>query len=118
MKEVKVQVGPDQAWQKLYELREFTRTTGGLHELQIKQLKYWPLVFLEVNSSECSFGFDTKLVIYKVSKFKDKKPKDFKQRLVLLVTATQKLLGDEYEVLVMSDKGKELYRGVPSTIAI
>lgn len=117
MTEISMMTGTPKSWETLYKLREFTRTTGGLHELQVMQLKCWPLVITNATDSTCEFGYDTKTVIFKLSKLKGKKPKDFKKRLKMLAKATQELLGGEYEVLILSDKGKELYRGAQNIIS-
>ncbi len=108
LKTIKVAVGPTKAWEKLYVLRETTRTTGMLIELQVTQLRAWPMAFLNVADSTCEFDFDGKRVIYNLTESKDKRPKDFKGRLRLLAQATQQLLGDEYSILINST-GKKVH---------
>jgi hypothetical protein len=113
MKETKIRVGPDRQWEKLYRLREVTRTTGILHEIQVLQLKMWPLVFTNATESECEFNFETKAIVFDLKKLKGKRPENFKERLEHLTKATQQLLGDEYAV-VINVNGKKVFHG-PAT---
>lgn len=114
MAEARVRIGPDGQWQRLYALRDLTRKTGMLHELQVMQLKMWPLVFTNAKNASCEFGFETKQVIFKLDTLKGAKPKNFKARLEHLVKATQQLLGTEYAVTVMLD-GKKVHHGAATS---
>jgi hypothetical protein len=113
MKETKVRVGPDRQWEKLYQLRELTRRTGILHELQVLQLKMWPLVFTNATDSECEFNYETKAVVFNLKKLKGKLPANLQERLEHLTKATQQLLGDEY-VVVININSKKAFHG-PAT---
>lgn len=111
MTETRIRVGaPDKQWEKLFQLRELTRSTGILHELQVVQLKMWPLVFTNATEAACEFHYDTKTVVFHLGKLAGKRPKNFQARLEHLTKATQQLLGDEYAVLINVD-GKEAFHG-------
>lgn len=109
VKTQKVQVGPSLAWEQLMLLRDTTRRLGGLHELQMTQMKIWPLIFIGAKTSVAEFGYETKQVVYRLEGLK-KRPAKFQHRLEHLDKATKQLLGDEYLVTIMLD-GKQIYNG-------
>lgn len=109
LKETKIRIGEDEGWTKLLQLKDLTSRTGMLHELQVMQLKMWPLVFLNAKNATTEFGYETKLVVYHVD-IEGRKPAKFKWRLEHLDKATKKLLGGEYSVVVNVNK-KQVYNG-------
>jgi hypothetical protein len=110
VKTTRIQVGATDQWHQLDVRREVTRNTGILHESQVVNLKMWPLVFLNCTSSECHFNYETKTVIYKLTKLKGRKPANLLARYKHLVGATQRLLGEEYAVTIKLD-GKKVHHG-------
>lgn len=99
--------------QQLQMLKETTRMTGGLHEAQCLQLKMWPLVVFEAQTSSFTWDPDTKIVLFDVSLMKsNKKPaiKAMTQRVEALNSWVQQLLGDEWIAKVKID-GKVTFTG-------
>lgn len=92
-------------------LRDLLARTGGLHQIQVNQLQYYPLIVLP-HATKASFGFDfeKKEIIFFIKETKGPAPKDLDKRLDLLVKFTKTLLGEEYRVRVLI-KGKDQTSG-------
>jgi len=87
-------------WGQLLLLRNITCRTGALHEAQVVQLKYYPLITTHATKASFSYNFDDKILIYNLLETKGRKPKDFKKNLKDLTTFTHNLLGEEYTVII------------------
>lgn len=95
---------------ELLVLREETRKTGFLTELQVKHLKMWPLIISEkVSKVETRFSYEKNEVIFTLT-MTGKITKDFDKRFKALTQWTQTLLGEEYIVKVKVD-GKQVFKG-------
>ncbi len=102
---ISVPVGPSDIVQKLMVARDLTRRSGIMVELQVQQLRLWPLAVLGAKSSECDFDFDTKRVYFKINGFEGgEPPADLTQRLNNLRECVQFLLGPEYVIQVKNDR--------------
>ncbi len=108
MAETRIKLDADPAWKKLYVLRDMTAMTGLLHEVQVKNLKMWPLVMLHAKEATCSFDYESKAVTFDIERIDKPRPKNFKARLQALTKATKMLLGADYAVLI-NLKGKEIH---------
>ena len=86
--------------EQLMSLKQITNMTGALHETQVLQLKYYPLILTHCVKCEINFLFEDKLVVYKLLKFQGPEPKDIKRRFNLLNQWVKTLLGDEYNVAI------------------
>lgn len=106
MKEHKIQTGPPKDWETLYRLRDLTRRIGALHEIQINNLKMWPIVILNAREADCSFDYENKLLTYDIKSLDGPRPSEFKQRLKILEASVKQLLGDEYEVVIKFNKAR------------
>jgi hypothetical protein len=74
-------------------LRELTRSTGVLHEAQVQQIRYWPVLLFSGKSS-AEVATETKKSV------KWTKPSQ------ILADWTKTLLGDDWTVLVQVGKAK------------
>ncbi len=86
--------------EQLMVLREMTRTTGILHEAQVLQLKYYPLILTHATRSEFHYDFENAIVIFNLKETKGSKPKQWTKRMETLAEYTQTLLGKEYTIQV------------------
>ena len=107
-----IKVGPDPKLEKLYFMRELTRKTGILHEIQVMNLNNWPLVFTHAQEVVTQFSYENKLVAYEIVKVKGRVPANLRQRLEHLEKCVKMLLGDEYSITVF-EKGEMLYPEKP-----
>lgn len=98
----------DDDFEQLLLLRDVTARTGILHEAQILQLKYYPLITTHAINSEIKFDFEGSKIIFNLTQTKGIKPKDFEKRLTILSRYTKQLLGEEYRVIVYL-KGKKVF---------
>lgn len=90
---------------QLMVLKGLTKTTGGLHEAQVLQLKYMPLIATHATKSEFTYNYDNKEIIFNLTEVKGPKPRDFKKRLQILSNNVKFLIGEEYRVVIKL-KGK------------
>lgn len=106
----------------ILKLRDLTRMTGKLTNVQIAQLKMWPKIILGANDGEVEFDPDEHMLTVTISKVDYKYimegateplPQVFNHRMGLFNTAVKFLLGDEYGVNVVM-KGKLLGAFPPS----
>jgi hypothetical protein len=100
----------DQDLEQLMLLRETFKRTGLLHEAQVLQLKYAPLIMTHATKAEFSLDFENKTLIYKLLEYKGKRPIDLDKRCELLVRYTKQLLGDDFVVFVKMNKVKKNVR--------
>ncbi len=84
-----------------------------LHEIQVKNLKMWPLVMIHAKAATCAFDYESKTVTYDIDAIDKPKPKDFKARLEHLNNAVKQLLGKDYS-LIINLKGKKIFWGPAS----
>jgi len=92
-------------------LRKMTELTGQVYELQLTNLKIWPLVVLNMAKNEVRLDTDKKEVLFIVTpKTKGKRPPDLKKRCFYLDGAVRMLLGRDWLVVVQIGK-KQIYRG-------
>jgi len=99
-------------WPQLKELRKLTGMTGGIHEAQALQLKFWGIgAFPHVNHKELKVLVDTDRqdVTYAWDKAANP-PRDLAKRLAAVVTWVWQLLGPTWRVTV-KEKDKILYSG-------
>ncbi len=113
MAEARVKIGEESGWRKLYTLRDVTERTGILHELQVKNLKMWPLVMIHAKDATCAFDYETRTVTYDIGSIDKPKPKNFQERLEALGKAVKQLLGDSYGIVV-NLKGKKVFWSPPN----
>lgn len=87
-------------------LKGLTSTTGVLHDVQVVNLRQWPLMIIpDSTKAEVEFDFKFKLVTYKVKRSKKAKIKDLDVRMDTLAKYTRTLLGDEYQIAVYVNNG-------------
>ncbi len=98
----------DNDYEQLLLLKGMTAVTGILHEAQVMQLKYWPLMLTHAIKADFSYNFDNKEVIFNLAETEGRTPKDFKKKLGLLAKYTKTLLGDDYRIAVKLNN-KEIY---------
>ncbi len=105
--------------QQLAALRMVTAMTGGVHDAQLEQLKYWiHIVFphadsygnLDVSVPDDD-GNSENIVRYHIKLGKKKAPKNFKVLLTSLTNSIHDLLGGQWLVQVMDGK-KKVYEGI------
>lgn len=101
---------------QLMELRALTGLTGVIHEAQVQQLRYWPLIAVShAEKSEVTFETDDKggnrtvFIAFKLDP-KKKAPPNLQRRLHALDKNVQWLLGNDWKV-VMIAAGKAIYTG-------
>jgi hypothetical protein len=103
--------------QQLQMLREMTRLTGALHEVQVVNLKMWPLVlFTDAKTSSFTWDPDKKLVHVSLMlkpRHPTRKQAWWKERVGALSSWVHELLGDEWVTNVQIQNGKRptIYRG-------
>lgn len=90
----------DPELEQLMRLKELSRNSGALHELQVLQLKYLPLITTHATSSEFIFKHDSREIIFNIKETQGKVPNKFKKRLKVLCQYAKNLLGSEYKVVV------------------
>ena len=91
-------------------LREETRKTGFLTELQVKHLKLWPLIISDkITKSEAKFIYEKNEVDFSLT-MTGKITKDFSKRFAALTQWVQTLLGEEYAVKIKVG-GKQVFKG-------
>lgn len=103
--------------EELVKLRELTRMTGLLTNLQIQQLKMWPQIVLAANDAEIEFDPELRLVAVSISNLdyasmQERAPTEdivtvFNRRMNKFNQCVKFLLGDEYSV-VIEMKGRRL----------
>lgn len=103
--------------EELIKLRELTRMTGLLTNVQIKQLKMWPQIVLAANDAEVEFDPDMRTLTVSISNLdydamKERAPLDdivtvFNRRMNKFNQCVKFLLGNEYAVSIEM-KGKRL----------
>lgn len=86
-------------------LRELTKTTGVLHEAQVQQIRYWPVLLFEAKSA-AEISTQTNTIHYKIMPTKTKKKIKWDKPSSLLAEWTKALLGEDWTVLVQVGKGK------------
>jgi len=92
-------------------LRKMTELTGQVYELQLANLKMWPLVVLDMAKNEVRLDTDKKEVLFIVTpKTKGKRPAGLKAKCSYLDTAVRMLLGRDWLVVVQIGKS-QIYRG-------
>ena len=91
----------DNVLEQMMLLKETTKTTGVLHQAQIEQLKYWPIVLIYANRFEITFDYEAKTVIYEIAEW-DKNSKQAKN-FNSLEAYIKVLLGKEYKTIVKED---------------
>ncbi len=89
-------------------MKAVTAQTGVLHEGQVLQLKYLPLILTHASKATCTVDIEKKKVIFNLTETSGSKPKDFNKRLVLLSQYTKNLLGDNFGIQILL-KNKEVY---------
>lgn len=99
-----IEVGPDKNLEAIMVAKDLTRRTGILTEIQIVQLRMWPLAILNAESSECSFDYEKRILKFKISGFDGERPTDLAERLVNLRRCIKFLLGPEYKIQVRLGK--------------
>lgn len=98
-------------------LRSVTNMTGGLHEVQVRQLKIWPMVlFQDATSSTCAIqtgdatsidGNPTaRFTVHCPAKRGRKSILTDKEATSLLQTFVRRMLGEEWQVGVEVVRGK------------
>ena len=99
----------DPTWEKLLLLRDLTKRTGILHEVQVEQLKMWPLIAFEhATNSEFTWDNTTKNVCFSI-KTEGASPKKMNERFNWLDQAVKALLGPEWAIKVKIN-GKEKFQ--------
>lgn len=96
-------------------LREMTRTTGILHEAQVLQLKYWPLLAAtHAKTAVPQVDVTKKICDFQIRLNKDiKPPADYDARLQKLDEAVKWLLGGDWTVRIKI-KNKIMFRSGPT----
>jgi hypothetical protein len=103
MDEVKIKAGVDPKLEKLFFMRELTKRTGILHEIQVMNLQSWPMVYTNATKLTCNFSFEDKLVVYDFLKVGPKLTQ-MADRFLHLEKSVKMLLGDEYSIQVFYKK--------------
>lgn len=98
----------DPTWETLLLLRDLTKRTGILHEIQVGQLKMWPLVAFD-NATTSEFSWDsTKKMVCFVIQTQGPAPKKMRARFTWLDQSVKALLGHEWGIKVAIN-GKEKF---------
>jgi hypothetical protein len=91
-------------WKTLLELRRVTELTGEVHDLQIFQLKMWPLVAApNATGHTARLDIPNKTLSYLWEMGKRKRTKDWKKRVGGLVSSSQSLFGSSWTVIVIEN---------------
>lgn len=109
----------DSDMKELLVLRDFFQRTGLLHEAQVEQLNLWSSGILCASEATVNLDFSEPILIFKILKFhdkkflglftlKDRKPKDFRERVSYVKKCVKFLLGSHVKVRV-DVKDKESY---------
>lgn len=97
------------SWEQLAALREVPNLAGGLHELQVTQLKMWAFVAApHLRRHEFDWDVEGKTINYRFWFSKRKAPADFKKRLEALDRSIKSMLGEDWTVHVTAQK-KRIY---------
>lgn len=100
--------------EELMQLKELTRMTGQLSNVQIAQLKMWPRVILGANHAQVEFDPDQYVLIVDVSDLDYKSMMEgatdnpvviYNRRMVRFNESVKYLLGEDYAVIIRL-KGK------------
>lgn len=112
------QVQAGEAWEQLMRLRDLTRRTGMLHELQMKQLKIWPRVFFDCDKHELTYDCDAKIVTITLVTKAALAFRDLERRIKALEDCIHTMLGPDWALLLWAKEGRKrlrpLYQGVRS----
>lgn len=96
--------------EQLMLLRDLTRRTGAIHDAQVFQMKWWPMMlFTHAKKCEAQVDVEKQQVDYIILTTDGKAPSDMEERMKALCEWTHWLLGDEYVVRVKERK-KMLHR--------
>lgn len=96
--------------EKLAQAREVTKLTGGLHDIQVHQLKLWPFcVVPHAEKSSFVWDPDAKTVEFTVTLGKERPPSGWKEKLPMLETWVRTLLGKEWSILIKTSSGDTFY---------
>src|ERR1700722_4114687 len=91
-------------------LREVTRNTGALHEIQVKHLKLYSVIISDkITKTEIKYNFAKKEIIFELM-LKSKIKQDSEKRFQSLSQWTQDLLGTEYKIFIVI-KNKIVFTG-------
>ncbi|NBT57436.1 hypothetical protein EBT16_01505 [bacterium] len=98
----------DPTWEQLMLLRDLTKRTGVLHEIQVTNLKLWPMIaFTHAQTSEFTWDVDKHNVTFSLTT-KGASPKSMRARFDWLDQSVKALLGPEWGITVNMN-GKEKF---------
>lgn len=85
-------------------LKEATNRFGALHEVQVLQLKMYPLLLTGVKKAEAHVDIEKKVIFFKLLETKNfKLTKKNKTIIEKIVSWTRNLLWDDCSVIVMNN---------------
>lgn len=84
----------------LFLLADLTRRFGALHEVQVENLKKWPLIYLDVKNSQCEYHHESRKLYFTVGPFNNGKPDRLNDQLVFLEKSCKFLLGSDVRIAV------------------